>query len=132
MSDTAPVSPALRIFVVENHADTLKWLTLYLEQLGHSVNSARSVGEALEALPSGTWDVLISDIGLPDGDGWELLQKAKLPKEVYTIAMSGFGMNADRVRSKEIGYRHHMLKPFNPDELDELLDKAARELATHE
>jgi two-component system CheB/CheR fusion protein len=127
MIEPASPVPALRIFVVENHADTLKWLTLYLQQLGHTVSSARSVAEALQALPKGSWDVFISDIGLPDGDGWELLKKAHLPHEVYTIAMSGFGMNADRSRSKTAGYRHHMLKPFDPEELDGLLAEAARE-----
>ena len=131
MIEPASAFPALRIFLVENHADTLKWLTLYLEQMGHQVSSARTVADALDALPQGTWDVFISDIGLPDGDGWELLQRANLPGEVYTIAMSGFGMNADRLRSKSTGYRHHMLKPFNPDELDSLLEEAAREVASH-
>lgn len=130
MSKPASEPSALRIFLVENHADTLKWLTLYLEQMGHHVTSAQSVSGALETLPTGAWDVFISDIGLPDGDGWELLQQANLPDDVYTIAMSGFGMNADRLRSKSVGYRHHMLKPFNPDELDGLLEEAAREMAT--
>ena len=129
MRQSASTHPALRIFLVENHADTLKWLTLYLEQMGHHVSSATSVAEALEALPRADWDVFISDIGLPDGDGWELMKRANLPKKVYTIAMSGFGMNADRLRSKSTGFRHHMLKPFNPQELDGLLDEAARELA---
>src|SRR3954451_8308316 len=85
----------LRIFVVENHPDTLKYLTIYLEQMGHTVHSARSMHEALEHLPSAESQVLISDIGLPDGDGWELLQRSRLAGSVYAIAMSGFGMNAD-------------------------------------
>src|SRR5829696_6670983 len=115
----SPISPErvrpLSIFIVENHADTLKYLRMYLEQLGHAVRAARSMTEALAELPSSDCDVLISDIGLPDGDGWELLRQVKLPHSPYAIAMSGYGMNADRLRSKEAGYRHHILKPFQPD-----------------
>ena len=117
----------LAIFVVENHADTLKYLRMYLEQLGHHVRAARSMTEALAELPGSDCDVLISDIGLPDGDGWQLLREIKLPHSPYAIAMSGYGMNADRLRSKEAGYRHHILKPFQPDELEAMLEEAARE-----
>ena len=122
---------ALRIFVVENHADTLKYLSLYLEAMGHSVVSAKTMVEALEALPRADCDVLISDIGLPDGDGWTLLHTVRLPRPIYAIAMSGFGMNADHVKSKDAGYRHHLLKPFVPSELDAALTEAAQEAAAH-
>ena len=127
MSTHSSEPPPLRIFVVENHPETLKYLTLYLEQLGHTVLSARSMSEALALAPSANCHVLISDIGLPDGDGWELLARASFPASVYAIAMSGFGTSSDRVKSKAAGYRHHILKPFNPDELDAILEQAARE-----
>jgi two-component system CheB/CheR fusion protein len=90
--------------------------------------SARSMREALENLPSADPQVLISDIGLPDGDGWEMLQRSRLAGTVYAIAMSGFGMNADFLRSKAAGYRHHMLKPFDPAELDTMLEEAGAEV----
>src|SRR5687767_1602124 len=118
----------LSIFVVENHADTLKYLRMYLEQLGHRVSSAQTMQGALEALRKSDCEVLISDIGLPDGDGWSLLRQAQLPRPVYAIAMSGFGLNSDRARSVAAGYRHHILKPFVPDDLDAMLEEAAREL----
>jgi CheY-like chemotaxis protein len=118
---------ALRIFVVENHADTLKYLSLYLEAIGHMVSSAKTMAQALESLPTANCDVLISDIGLPDGDGWELLHTVQLSHPVYAIAMSGFGMNADHVKSKDAGYRRHLLKPFVPSELDAALEEAMQE-----
>lgn len=121
--------PALRIFLVENHRDTLKWLTIHLEGMGHTVGTARNMTEALKELPTGEWQVLISDIGLPDGDGWELLRRADLPPTVFAIAMSGYGMNADQRKSKEAGYRRHILKPFVPDDLDGILEEAAQEAA---
>jgi two-component system CheB/CheR fusion protein len=132
MSAPSSEPPPLRIFVVENHADTLKYLTLYLEGMGHTVLSARNMQDALAALPAAGCDVLISDIGLPDGDGWELLhtlcpEPGQCP--IYAIAMSGFGLNADRATSKAAGFRHHLLKPFDPDELDALLEEASRQIA---
>jgi len=119
----------MRIFIVENHADTLKWLALYLEALGHKVSSARSKHEALAKLPSADAEVIISDIGLPDGDGWELLREAVLPRPVLAIAMSGFGTNADRTKSFAAGYHHHLLKPFRPGELESILEEAAQPAA---
>ncbi len=124
-------APPLRVFVVENHEDTRVALQQYLEMLGHEVQSAASGRAALEALPRANCDVLVSDIGLPDMDGWELLRTVRLPRPIYAIAMSGFGMNADRRRSQEAGFRQHLVKPFNPDHLETMLEEAAREkLAT--
>ena len=132
MSITPPVSAprTLRVFVVENHPDTLKYLRMYLETLGHEVSAALTMQDALAALPTSNCDVLLSDIGLPDGDGWELLQRlhGQLPRPVYALAMSGFGLHADQVRSRAVGFRHHLLKPFPPDRLGDLLDEAAAEL----
>jgi CheY-like chemotaxis protein len=118
-------SAPLRIFVVENHPDTMQALGSYLEQMGHKVTRAASQTEALELLPATPCDVFISDIGLPDGNGWELMERADLPSSVYSVAMSGFGANADRLKSRAAGYRHHLLKPFNPEELDAILEEAA-------
>ena len=123
------VPRGLRIFLVENHRDTLEAMQMYLELRGHTVQSARTMQFALDALATADCDVLISDIGLPDGDGWELLRRAQFPRPVYAVAMSGFGQGADHVRSKEAGYRHHLLKPFNPAELNVILEEAASELA---
>ena len=121
-------SRPLRIFVVENHEDTRFLLVLLLEQLGHTVFSATSLGEALAALPPTRCDVLISDIGLPDGNGWELMARLGDTRPRYAIAMSGFGMSSDRQRSLGVGYRHHLLKPVEPNQLERLLDEAAAEL----
>ena len=120
---------ALAIFVVENHEDTRFLLQLLLEQLGHTVRTAATLAEALAAIPQAPVDVLISDIGLPDGDGWELMQRLGDARPRYAIAMSGFGQLSDRQRSLAAGYRHHLLKPVEPNRLEELLDEAARELA---
>ena len=121
-----PESKPLRIFVVENHADTLLSLKLYLEDSGHEVRTAMTIHQALAILPKAPCDVLICDIGLPDGSGLEL--GPSIPDGLYAIAMSGFGMNADSARSKAAGFRYHLLKPFKAAELDKLLTEAAKEL----
>lgn len=83
---------------------------------------------ALREIPASGCDVLISDIGLPDGTGWDLLEKLGEHRPRFTVAMSGFGMNADVNRSKAAGVRHHLVKPFHPEELDRLLQDAVNEL----
>ena len=118
----------LRIFVVENHEDTRFLLGLLLEQLGHTVFATATKAEALASMADAHCDVLISDIGLPDGNGWELMAQLGPGAPPYAIAMSGFGQLSDRQRSLGVGYRHHLLKPVEPNQLEDLLDEAAREL----
>jgi len=117
----------LRILVVEDHEDTRKYLRLYLEQSGHAVVSANTVRQAAELLNSAECDVVLSDISLSDGSGWELLRNVDAPHPPFAIAMSGFGTLADSNRSKAAGYRHHLVKPIDPDRLDEVLEEASRE-----
>jgi CheY-like chemotaxis protein len=126
-SSEAVDAKTLRIFVVENHPDTLQSLKLYLEDSGHDVRTAMTITQAVALLPKAPCDVLICDIGLPDGTGWELMPK--VPEGIFAIAMSGFGMNADSARSRAAGYRHHLLKPFKAAELDKLLAEAVAEVA---
>ena len=135
-TDSAPahapgMKAPLRIFIVENHDDTRFLLGLLLEQLGHTVYAAANVREALAGIPDADCDVLISDVGLPDGNGWELLRRLGGERPRYAVAMSGFGMASDRERSIAAGYRHHLLKPVEPNQLEHLLDEAASEMAAH-
>ncbi len=125
----APPS-SLNIFLVENHDDTLLYLGRYLEQNGHKVRSAKEMGVALVALQEHPVDVLICDIGLPDGDGWQLMAKVSSShsRVPFSIAMSGYGARSDREKSLAAGFRHHLVKPFLPEDLDTLLEEAATEL----
>ena len=120
---------ALRVFIVENHDDTRELLRMLLEALGHTVDTAATMHEALRRLPASASDVLISDIGLADGDGWELLRRLRLTEPIYAIAISGFGMSADITKSREAGYRHHLVKPYGIEQLPVVLREAARERA---
>jgi len=118
----------MRIFIVENHPDTLKYLKMYLESMGYSVTTACTMQAALAASPTENCDVLLSDLGLPDGDGWQLLEQAKFPQPVYAVAMSGFASPSDLARSKAAGFRRHIIKPFGGEDLREALEEAAREI----
>jgi CheY-like chemotaxis protein len=119
----------LRIFVVENHEDTRFLLTYLLRQLGHTVESAGTMSAALEGLRAGSFDVMLSDVGLPDGSGWELMANLESDnRPPYAIAMSGFGSPSDCNESLAAGYRHHLLKPMQHNQLEHLLDEAGEEL----
>ena len=114
----------MRILVIEDHPDTLRWLQLHLEDLGHTVFTANDLEHAEEVLNTIDCDVLISDISLPDGTGWELMERKKVPKEMLAIAMSGVGRNIDATRSYDAGFKHHLFKPFPLVYLDRLLQDA--------
>ncbi len=98
----------------------------YLENMGHHVQVAPDMTTALERLPQTQIDLLISDIGLPDGDGWELMTRLGPKRDFLAVAMSGCGANADKAKSRAAGYWHHLLKPFLPDELDSILQEARK------
>ncbi len=119
----------LDVMVVEDHADTRKYLQLYLKMAGHRVRTAGSVGEAVKLLNSAGCNVLISDIGLPDGNGWELLDLLSGNPPDFAVAMSGFGSESDRQKSLEKGFREHFTKPFDLMKLEGLLQQAASELS---
>jgi CheY-like chemotaxis protein len=114
----------LKFFVVENHQDTLDAIKMFLEAQGHTVEVAPDMKSALKLAPKAKFDVMISDIGLPDGDGWELMKQLRAEiSGLKAIAMSGYGMRADLAKSEAAGYAAHIVKPFGPMELDAALKK---------
>jgi CheY-like chemotaxis protein len=131
MNTAVKIRP-LRIFAVEDNEDTLKYLILYLKDQGYVVHSARNMKQALHDFPAGGCDVLISDIGLKDGTGWELLRQLRARDKTnprVAVAVSGFGQSADQRRSQAAGFRHHLLKPYDLDELDQILHDVEAESA---
>ena len=114
----------LRIFLVENHQDTVKYIRLYLEYAGHTVLTAPDMATALRNVPESKCDVLISDIGLPDGDGWALLKKLGPDRPRFAVAISGYGSGNDQQKSSDAGYNRHLVKPFSPETLKAALDEA--------
>ena len=124
----APVRAAsrtrpLRILLVEDHRDTLRSLKLLLTRLGHQVLSAENMTEALRISEAQPFDLLLSDIGLPDGSGLELIRRIRQTREVNAIAVSGYGMDEDIRRSQEAGFFEHLTKPISLDRLQEVIDR---------
>src|SRR6202012_5316799 len=94
-----PAKKPLKILLVEDHADTAEILKRMLVRRGHEVVIAGNVAEALEKGTTERFDLLLSDIGLPDGTGSELLQKLGPAHRIPAIALSGFGSQQDVQRS---------------------------------
>ncbi|MHA3772451.1 PAS domain S-box protein [Verrucomicrobiota bacterium sgz303538] len=117
------VIKSLRILLVDDHEDTRRILSKLLEQREHRVSTAGSVQSALECLETNRFDVLISDIGLPDGSGHELMRAVKERQSLKGIALSGFGMPEDLHRSHEAGFDHHMIKPVDFQNLQSVLSR---------
>ncbi len=104
-------SAVLRLLVVEDHAATAHALRAVLARAGHVVTVAGSVADALRQARGAAFDLLISDLGLPDGDGHELMKRLREFSDIPGIAMSGFGMVEDIRRSREAGFAAHLIKP---------------------
>jgi CheY-like chemotaxis protein len=106
-----------RILVVEDHDDTLRSMKLLLTRLGYEVLVAENMTEALRIARQQHFDILLSDIGLPDGSGLELLRRIRSIREVPALALSGFGMDEDIERSRDAGFSDHLTKPVSIDRL---------------
>jgi CheY-like chemotaxis protein len=105
--------PGLRLLVVEDHHDTLETLQRLLARRGYIVHTAASIAQALEVTRECEFDVLVSDIGLPDGRGTDLIERISQQRghRPPAIAMSGFGMEDDLERSRHAGFSEHLTKP---------------------
>ncbi len=118
----APARPSLRLLVVEDHEATLQVLLRLLTREGHRVVSTRTIAEAFAAATVNTFDLVISDLGLPDGTGTELMQKLRSTYRLKGIALSGYGMEEDMARSRDAGFIAHLIKPVDFSQLKRALD----------
>lgn len=122
---TAPhvSSKSLRLLIVDDDADTRRILSRLLSKCGHEVQTVGCAQSALQLLGNGRFDSLISDIGLPDSSGYELVREAKQRQPLKGIALSGFGTDEDVQRSMEAGFDYHLTKPIKFQDLRSLLEK---------
>ncbi len=112
----------MRILVVEDEKDTLDFLRRFLVSRGAEVVAATSAAQALNLLPTAHVNVLISDIGLPDVDGYELLREvrrmdANASGGIPAIALTAYARAEDRLNAFRAGYQAHVAKPVDPGEL---------------
>jgi excisionase family DNA binding protein len=115
---TAEPQRSINILLVEDHADTLNMMGLLLRREGHTIATAASVAEALRAIEAGGIDLLVSDIGLPDGSGLDLIRQVRaLRPSLPAIALTGFGMEQDVRDCEQAGFDAHLTKPIDLEEL---------------
>jgi CheY-like chemotaxis protein/anti-sigma regulatory factor (Ser/Thr protein kinase) len=117
---------ALRILLVEDEPMTARVMERMLKHHGYEVMVASSVVDALK-LPFESIDLLISDIGLPDGNGLELMRRIRERVDVPGIALTGFGTDDDRRRSRAAGFVAHLTKPVDFERLNDLVQAVVHE-----
>jgi signal transduction histidine kinase/ActR/RegA family two-component response regulator len=113
-----PDLAGLRVLVVDDDADAVEVVRIVLEECKAHVTAARSSAEALHTLKTQLPDVLLSDIGMPEMDGFELIREIRrLGKPIPAIAVTAFARPEDRARALEAGFNSHVSKPIEPDHL---------------
>jgi PAS domain S-box-containing protein len=115
---------SLRILVVDDNHDAAESLSVLLEMSGHQLHIAHEGETALQTAITFHPQAVLLDIGLPGMDGYEVarhLREQPGMKECFLVALTGYGQEEDRRRSKEAGFDHHLVKPVDPDQLDALI-----------
>ena len=135
----APVEPAgdrgevgpsaagrLRVLLIEDDVDTAKIMARLLKTRGMAVQRADSVATGRRALEAETFDVILSDLGLPDGSGHDLLRQARAAGVATpAVVLSGFGSDRDREQSAAVGFAEHLTKPIDFDALVDAVRRIA-------
>jgi len=116
----------LSVLLVEDHADTADMMKHLLEISGHQVETAADIATALEMANRHHFDLLISDLGLPDGTGHDLLRQLRRQghRKLAAIAISGYGQERDLEQSRRAGFTAHLTKPVDADRLLDEMDNA--------
>ena len=127
----AEMGMRLRVLVVEDHAATARILCSLLEADGHGVLLARTLAEAKQCIAANDFDLLLSDLGLPDGHGSELPALVKRKHNIPCIALSGYGQPEELERSQRAGFATHLVKPVTMDQLRMAIASIVDQAAAH-
>jgi PAS domain S-box-containing protein len=115
----------LRLLLVEDNVPTLEVMASLLELAGHEVKAAPDLRSARHLAASHPFDLVVSDLGLPDGSGFDLMRDLRERYGLQGIAVSGFGMEEDLRRSRDSGFLEHLVKPVDIDKLKAAIARAA-------
>jgi PAS domain S-box-containing protein len=118
-------SARARLLLVEDHPDTARTLARLLKGYGYDVQTADSAASALQLASAEPFDILLSDIGLPDATGYELMREIRDRFGIKGIALSGYGMEEDMRLSREAGFVDHVIKPVNLAHLEAVIRRVA-------
>jgi signal transduction histidine kinase len=110
-----------RVLLVDDHYDTCLGMKRMLERRGYQITVAHSAEQAVEKVRTQEFDLLISDIGLPDRSGYALMRELSLNKPLPGIALSGFGSEEDVNQAREAGFAEHLTKPVNFKRLEKTI-----------
>ncbi|MEH2430701.1 MAG: response regulator [Nostoc sp.] len=129
--DNLSILNGLQILVVDDNADTRELIAFILEQSGGRVRAVSSVGEALEALERLKPDVLVSDIGMPDEDGYSLIRKVRAQEseqgeKILAVALTAFARDEEHRLALQAGFQVHVSKPIEPEELVKVVANLAK------
>jgi CheY-like chemotaxis protein/nitrogen-specific signal transduction histidine kinase len=112
---------ALSVLMIEDHEDTALVMARMLEDMGHQVVPANSVASAIDILTRQKFDLIISDIGLPDGNGVSLINGVRAFCSAPAIALTGYGMREDVERCLQAGFNRHVTKPVTFEALRQII-----------
>jgi two-component system OmpR family response regulator len=118
-------TPKRRLLVVDDNKDAAESMSMLLEMWGHEVAFAFDGPSALETAQRWQPEAIFLDIGLPGMDGYEVAERMReMPqaRDAVLIAITGYGQEDDRLRSRRAGIDHHLVKPVAPDALHSLID----------
>jgi CheY-like chemotaxis protein len=134
LSSPQAVGRPLHILVVEDNPDCALSLTMLLRHNGFAVDMAATGSAALASLQAFAPDVVLMDIALPEMDGYQVAERLRelSAKTPLLIALTGYGQETDRQRSRDEGFDYHFVKPADPLELLALLNDYARSIALTE
>lgn len=119
----APDSASCRILLVEDHVDTARILTSLMRRRGYTVDHARNVAEAVSHFKSEPVDIIVSDLGLPDGNGADLIRELRAIRPVPSIVLSGYGEDDALAGSLAAGAQEHLTKPVMWSHFEEALNR---------
>jgi CheY-like chemotaxis protein/anti-sigma regulatory factor (Ser/Thr protein kinase) len=130
-TQAAPDLSGIQVLVVDDDPDTLELVAILLSQYGATVTTATTAAEALTALASFQPDVLISDIGMPDVDGYALIRQIRARPagpggQLPAIALTAYAREDDQQRALASGYQQHVAKPLDPEQLARAVMALAR------
>jgi CheY-like chemotaxis protein len=103
-------------------------LAMLLRRAGYEVDPADSVAAAIRLASAHRYDLLVSDLGLPDGSGYEVMKRLREKGPMKGIAMSGYGMDEDIRRSFEAGFSEHVVKPVNGAHLQAVMRRVLQQV----
>ena len=121
--ETIPQAGPLRLLLVEDHEATREVLCRLLSRAGYQVTTASSVASARETAERADFDLVVSDVGLPDGTGIELMEVLHARYGLRGIALTGYGMEEDQRRTREVGFVEHLVKPVDFAQLRRAIDR---------